>query len=73
MQVLCLDECTANVDPQTSLVLQNTIASECSGMTVIMIAHRISSISNLDTVFVLDHGELVTSLACFSYDWSAWK
>lgn len=59
--MLCLDECTANVDPQTSWMLQRTIASECKGMTVITIAHRMQSIVNLDHVLILEHGELVSA------------
>ncbi|CAK7336312.1 unnamed protein product [Dovyalis caffra] len=58
-KVLCLDECTANVDTQTASVLQNTIFGECRSMTVITIAHRISTVSNMDNILVLDRGNLV--------------
>ncbi|XP_070660846.1 ABC transporter C family member 13 isoform X3 [Malus domestica] len=58
-KVLCLDECTANVDTQTASILQKTVSSECRGMTVITIAHRISTVLNMDKVLVLDHGMLV--------------
>ncbi|KAJ7951988.1 ABC transporter C family member 13 [Quillaja saponaria] len=58
-KVLCLDECTANVDTQTASVLQNTIASECRGMTVVTIAHRISTVLNMDNILILDRGNLV--------------
>ncbi|KAJ0075562.1 hypothetical protein Patl1_34753 [Pistacia atlantica] len=58
-KVLCLDECTANVDTQTASILQNTISSECRGMTVITIAHRISTVLNMDKILILDHGNLV--------------
>ncbi|KAI5057619.1 hypothetical protein GOP47_0027634, partial [Adiantum capillus-veneris] len=57
-KVLCLDECTANVDPQTSCILQRAIASECKGKTVITIAHRVQSILNLDRVLILENGML---------------
>ncbi|KAL5152694.1 ABC transporter C family member 13 [Glycine soja] len=57
-KVLCLDECTANVDIQTASLLQNTISSECKGMTVITIAHRISTVINMDSILILDHGKL---------------
>ncbi|GKV53927.1 hypothetical protein SLEP1_g60438 [Rubroshorea leprosula] len=68
-KVLCLDECTANIDLQTASILQNTIHSECSGMTVITIAHRISTVLNMDSIFILDRGSLVRqtfSLVCFT-------
>ncbi|KAF7843202.1 ABC transporter C family member 13 isoform X1 [Senna tora] len=57
-KVLCLDECTANVDTQTASLLQSTICSECKGMTVITIAHRISTVLNMDNILILDHGNL---------------
>ncbi|KAL3511976.1 hypothetical protein ACH5RR_024693 [Cinchona calisaya] len=58
-QVLCLDECTANVDTQTTSKLQNAIARECRGITVITIAHRISTVMNMDNILILDQGILV--------------
>ncbi|XP_031737700.1 ABC transporter C family member 13 isoform X2 [Cucumis sativus] len=58
-KVLCLDECTANIDTQTAALLQNTISNECRGMTVITIAHRISTVLNMDDILILDYGILV--------------
>uniref|UniRef100_A0A0A9DMU8 ABC transporter C family member 13 n=1 Tax=Arundo donax TaxID=35708 RepID=A0A0A9DMU8_ARUDO len=58
-KVLCLDECTANVDNQTAFLLQNTISAECRGMTVLTIAHRISTVMKMDSILVLDQGKLV--------------
>ncbi|KAF3326222.1 ABC transporter C family member 13 [Carex littledalei] len=58
-KILCLDECTANVDTQTALLLQNTISEECKDVTVLTIAHRISTVLNMDCILVLDHGTLV--------------
>lgn len=58
-KILCLDECTANIDTPTASVLQNTISNECRGMTVITIAHRISVVLNMDYILVLDNGILV--------------
>ena len=63
LQVLCLDECTANVDNQTAFLLQNTISAECKGMTVLTIAHRISTVMKMDNILVLDQGKLVS--LCF--------
>ncbi|XP_071734179.1 LOW QUALITY PROTEIN: ABC transporter C family member 13-like [Rutidosis leptorrhynchoides] len=58
-KVLCLDECTANIDTLTASKLKEAISSECRGLTVITIAHRISTILHMDDVLVLDHGVLV--------------
>lgn len=58
-KVLCLDECTANIDIRTASILQNVISSECHGMTVITIAHRISTVLSMDNIFVLEKGTLV--------------
>ncbi|CAM6124334.1 unnamed protein product [Calypogeia fissa] len=59
VQVLCLDECTANIDPETTTLLMKTVASECRDMTVITIAHRITTILEQDRVLILDHGSLI--------------
>ncbi|GAQ86722.1 ABC transporter C family [Klebsormidium nitens] len=56
--ILCLDECTANVDPATSALIEATIQTECAHMTVITIAHRISSILGADRILIMDKGQL---------------
>ncbi|ESQ55603.1 hypothetical protein EUTSA_v10024220mg [Eutrema salsugineum] len=58
-KILCLDECTANIDVHTASLLHNTISSECQGVTVITIAHRISTVLDLDSILILDRGILV--------------
>ncbi|KAK4773644.1 hypothetical protein SAY87_028663 [Trapa incisa] len=58
-KVLCLDECTASVDTRTASLLQKTLSSGCGGATVITIAHRISTVLDMDHILVLDHGVLV--------------
>ncbi|KAK6147863.1 hypothetical protein DH2020_018775 [Rehmannia glutinosa] len=58
-KVLCLDECTANVDTQTASKLQKAISSECQSRTILTIAHRISTVLIMDNIFILDQGILV--------------
>ncbi|KAL3835470.1 hypothetical protein ACJIZ3_010206 [Penstemon smallii] len=58
-KVLCLDECTANVDTQTASKLQRAIENECQRRTIITIAHRISTVMAMDNIFILDQGTLV--------------
>lgn len=66
-QVLCLDECTANIDIQTASIIQNVITSECQGMTVITIAHRISTVLSMDNILVLEKGTVVCSPLLYSF------
>ncbi|XP_021717121.1 ABC transporter C family member 13-like isoform X2 [Chenopodium quinoa] len=58
-KVMFLDECTANIDIRTASLLQNVIFTACQGMTVITIAHRISTVLSMDDIFVLEKGTLV--------------
>ncbi|XP_047341674.1 ABC transporter C family member 13 [Impatiens glandulifera] len=58
-KVLCLDECTANVDAQTASKLQTAITGQCRGITVVTIAHRISTVMGMDDILVVDSGMLV--------------
>uniref|UniRef100_A0A803MC08 ABC-type xenobiotic transporter n=1 Tax=Chenopodium quinoa TaxID=63459 RepID=A0A803MC08_CHEQI len=57
-KVMFLDECTANIDIRTASLLQNVISNACQGMTVITIAHRISTVLSMDNIFVLEKGTL---------------
>ncbi|KAI3894612.1 hypothetical protein MKW92_035428 [Papaver armeniacum] len=57
-QLLCLAR--AFVDTQTAKLLQNAISSETKGRTVITIAHRISTVMNMDKILIFDQGSLVS-------------
>ncbi|KAK6836235.1 hypothetical protein PG987_006730 [Apiospora arundinis] len=58
-KVLILDEPTSSVDNQTDAQMQQVIREEFRGHTVVMIAHRLSSLIDFDKVAVLDNGRLV--------------
>ncbi|CAI5729347.1 unnamed protein product [Hyaloperonospora brassicae] len=60
-KVLCIDEATASLDCETERVISETIASEFSTSTVIMVAHRVQTIMQCDRVLLLDSGCLVES------------
>ena len=56
--ILILDEATAFADPDNEAKVQAAFSRLSEGKTVIMIAHRLSSVKNADRIFVLKDGEI---------------
>ena len=56
--ILILDEATAFADPDNEAKVQEAFSKLSEGKTVIMIAHRLSSITNADRICVLKDGEI---------------
>ncbi len=57
--ILVLDEATAFADPENEAALIEALSVLMRGKTVIMVAHRLSTIRDADQILVFDHGELI--------------
>lgn len=57
--ILFLDEATASLDPESEMQVQTALSHLIQGKTVLVIAHRLRTITEADTILVLDKGRLV--------------
>ena len=57
--VLILDEATSSIDTRTELHIQEALLSLMEGRTSFIIAHRLNTIRDADTIMVIDNGEIV--------------
>ncbi len=56
--IVLLDEATASLDPENEALIQKAISKLISGKTVVVIAHRLRTITEADKIIVLDNGRL---------------
>ncbi|MBQ5763627.1 MAG: ABC transporter ATP-binding protein, partial [Ruminococcus sp.] len=56
--IVVLDEATAFADPENEVLIQKAFATLTRGKTVIMIAHRLSTVTRADKIIVLDGGKV---------------
>ena len=77
--IVVLDEATAFADPENEVLIQKAFAALTKGRTVIMIAHRLSTVIGADRIIVLDkgriagqgtHGELVAAGDLYARMWA---
>ncbi|MDE2817076.1 MAG: ATP-binding cassette domain-containing protein [Chloroflexota bacterium] len=57
--IVILDEATAYADPENEVALQGALDRLIAGRTVIVIAHRLSTVAGADQMIVLDEGRIV--------------
>ena len=57
--IIILDEATAFADPENEYLIQKAISEITKDKTVIMIAHRLSSVKNVDKIYVVENGRIV--------------
>lgn len=57
--ILVLDEATANIDTETEILIQDTLDKMMNIGTMLIVAHRLSTIQNSDIIFVVDSGRIV--------------
>lgn len=57
--ILLMDEAVSNLDTENEKEILDGIRSQKSGKTVVIVAHRVSTLHSVDRILVFDHGELV--------------
>ncbi|WP_372614281.1 ABCB family ABC transporter ATP-binding protein/permease [Aquicoccus sp.] len=77
--ILLLDEATSALDTQTEQEIQGALKRAAEGRTVLMIAHRLSTVADADRIVVLENGEIAEEgthadlLARQGRYWNLWK
>jgi len=78
--IIILDEATAYTDPENEAVIQKSVAKLVEGKTLIVIAHRLSTVKNADRLYVINdgniaeqgtHDELLVKAGLYSKMWAA--
>lgn len=59
--ILILDEATSSLDAESESLVQNALDTLMEGRTSIIIAHRLSTVRNVDNIYVLDQGKIIES------------
>ena len=57
--ILLLDEATSSLDAESEQVVQEALNNLMKGRTSIIIAHRLATIRDVDTIYVIEHGKIV--------------
>ncbi len=57
--VMIMDEATANIDTETEVLIQDSLEKMRNIGTMLVVAHRLSTIQHADNIIVLSHGEIM--------------
>lgn len=60
-KLMILDEATSNIDTETESIIQDTLEKVIKSNTMIMVAHRLSTIQHANKIFVFDKGRIIES------------
>jgi ABC-type multidrug transport system fused ATPase/permease subunit len=58
-KILVLDEATSNIDSETEALIQDALTRLMRGRTAVVVAHRLSTVTDSDNILVLHKGEVV--------------
>ena len=58
-KIIFLDEATASVDVETDAIVQKVIRESLKGITLVTIAHRLSTLEGYDAIIELSQGEVI--------------
>ena len=58
-ELLILDEATSSLDSESERLIQQSIEQIAKNTTMLVIAHRLSTVAKSDYLYVLDHGRIV--------------
>ncbi len=58
-EVMILDEATANIDTETEILIQDSLEKMMNIGTLLMVAHRLSTIQHADKIIYLSHGKII--------------
>ena len=65
-EIMILDEATANIDTETEVLIQNSLEKMMRIGTMLMVAHRLSTIQHADNILVLQNGRIIESGSRFN-------
>ncbi len=57
--VMILDEATANIDTETEILIQDSLEKMMNIGTMLIVAHRLSTIQHADNIILLSHGQII--------------